>query len=128
MLTGLLLAAAAANQGGGDGGAPDAPGLGPFVNMMLVPMAIIIPLYYFMIIRPDRKRQAESKALLDGMKVTSRVVTAGGIKGVISKVNREADEVTLLIDEATGTKMRIALSSIIRVESDEASKKKSGDK
>jgi len=126
MLTGLLLAAAAANQGGGDGGAPDA--LGPFVNMMLVPMAIIIPLYYFMIIRPDRKRQAESKALLDGMKVTSRVVTAGGIKGVISKVNREADEVTLLIDEATGTKMRIALSSIIRVESDEASKKKSGDK
>lgn len=88
---------------------------------MLVPMLLIIPLFWFMIIRPEKRKQAAQKALLGGMKKSDRVVTAGGIKGVISNVNRDADEVTLVIDESTGTKMRVTISSVNRIETDESS-------
>jgi len=83
---------------------------------MLVPMLLIIPLFWFMIIRPEKRKQAEAKALLAGMKKSDHVVTAGGIKGVISKVDRDNDEVTMIIDESTGTKMRVSTGSVIRIE------------
>ena len=55
------------------------------------------------------------------VKKNDRVVTVGGIYGVVTNVHREADEVTLKVDEATNTKLRVTLSSIGRVLGDEPS-------
>lgn len=97
---------------------------GPGLGQMLVPMLLIIPLFWFMIIRPEKRKQAAQKSLLEGMKKSDRVVTAGGIKGVVSSVNRNTDEITLVVDESNGTKMRFTIGSVIRVETDESN----GDK
>lgn len=53
--------------------------------------------------------------MLDNLKEKDRVVTIGGIHGVITNVQRDQDAVTIRIDEATGTKMRVGISAISRV-------------
>ena len=59
--------------------------------------------------------------MLAAVKKNDRVITAGGIYGVVTNVHREADEVTIKVDEATNTKLRLTLSSIARVLGDEPS-------
>jgi preprotein translocase subunit YajC len=53
--------------------------------------------------------------MLSNLKKNDRVVTVGGIYGVVSNVHREADEVTLKVDESTNTKLRVTMASIARV-------------
>ncbi|REJ68403.1 MAG: preprotein translocase subunit YajC [Planctomycetota bacterium] len=77
------------------------------------PLLILVPLYWLMVIQPEKKRQAERKAKLDGIEKYDRVVTAGGIKGVVEAVDRKQQEVTLVIDEKTGTTMRVTLASVV---------------
>lgn len=50
------------------------------------PLIIIVVLFYFMLIRPQRKRDKETKAMLNAMKVGDKVVTIGGICGKIVKI------------------------------------------
>ena len=78
-------------------------------------------LFYFLMIRPQRREQSRRVQMLGGVKKNDRVVTIGGVYGVVANVNREADEVTLKVDETTNTKLRITLSSIARVLGDEPS-------
>ena len=49
------------------------------------------------------------------MKKNDRVLTASGIYGVVTNVHREANEVTVRVDEATNAKLRMTLSSIAEV-------------
>ena len=75
-------------------------------------------LFYFMIIRPERKKRKAQQTQMDELKKNDRVVTIGGIHGTVASVNRDADEVVLKIDESTGTKIRVSTSSIGRVVDD----------
>ena len=101
----------------GDGGA----GGGGDMMMSLLPFAAIFVLFYFLLIRPQRREQARRQAMLSGVKKNDRVITAGGVYGVVTNVHREADEVTVKVDEATNTKLRVTLSSVTRVLGDEPS-------
>lgn len=94
---------------------------------LLVPVVAAIALYYFMILRPERRKQASQRSKLDLLKKNDRVVTIGGIYGVIMNVNREADEVTLKIDETTNTKLRVTFGAIARVIGDEPASDKSAN-
>ena len=85
---------------------------------ILFPVVLIGFLFYFMLIRPERQKQNRHRGLLENLKKNDRVVTAGGIKGIVSAVNRDQQEVTLTIDESTGTKIRVNLSSIAGGEDD----------
>ena len=108
--------------GGAGGGAGD--GSSPLVQFLSTPFPIVIAicvLFYFMLIRPQRGEQARRLAMLSAVKKNDRVVTIGGIYGVVTNVHREADEVTVKVDEATNTKLRVTLSSIGRVLGDEPS-------
>ena len=60
--------------------------------------------------------------MLEAVNKNDRVVTIGGIYGVVANVNKEANEVTVKVDEATNTKLRLTLGSIARVLSEEATK------
>ena len=88
---------------------------------LLLPMLAIGFLFYFLLIRPQRQEQRRRQAMLGGVKKNDRVVTVGGIYGVVTNVHREADEVTIKVDETTNTKLRVTLASIARIMGDEPS-------
>jgi len=50
----------------------------------LLPFIVIIVVFYFMILRPQRKREKEKKEMLDSLKVGDNVTTIGGICGKIT--------------------------------------------
>jgi preprotein translocase subunit YajC len=99
--------------------APPADGGGGGSPFSLLPgLLMIAVLFYFLMIRPERRKQATHRSLLEGLKKNDRVVTIGGIYGVVTNVQRESDEVTLKVDESTNTKLRVTFGSIARVITD----------
>ena len=106
---------------GAEGGAAGGGGDGSALLLQFLPFIAIGVLFYFLLIRPQRGEQARRLAMLSAVKKNDRVVTIGGIYGVVTNVHREADEVTIKVDEATNTKLRVTLSSIGRVLGDEPS-------
>jgi preprotein translocase subunit YajC len=94
-----------------DGAAAPAPGF----QSMLPALAVIMVLFYFLILRPQKSKDQQLRSMLDGLKETDRVITIGGIHGVVSNVNRETGIVTIRIDESTGAKIRVGTSAIARV-------------
>ena len=85
------------------------------------PFIAIFILFYFLLIRPQGREQSRRRAMLAAIKKNDRVLTAGGIYGIVTNVNREADEVTIKVDETTNAKLRMTLSSVTRVVGDEPS-------
>lgn len=82
---------------------------------MLLPLAAIGLLFYFMMVRPEKRKQAQHKEMVENLKKNDRVQTVGGIFGTVMSVNSDSREVTLRIDETTNTKMRITQASVSRV-------------
>lgn len=54
--------------------------------MGLLPLVLMFVVLYFVMIRPQMKKQKEHKALIDALSVGDEVVTAGGISGKVAKV------------------------------------------
>ena len=82
---------------------------------MLFPLVLIFALFYFLIMRPERRKQADHKSLLESLKKNDRVVTIGGIYGVVANVLRDDDRVTIKVDETNNTKLDVTFNSIARV-------------
>ena len=78
-------------------------------------LAVIMVLFYFMLIRPQKRKEQELRAMVHNLKENDRVVTIGGIHGVVTNVQRDADRVTIRVDETTGTKLRVNMSAVARV-------------
>ncbi len=79
----------------------------------LIMFALIIGIFYFLILRPQQKRQKERQKLLEAVKKGDKVVTAGGLHGTIAGL----DEKTVLLQVADNVKMkfeRSAIATIIR--------------
>jgi len=98
---------------------------GPSDGLRLLVMILITGvLFYFIMLRPQKKKEQALRDRVNNVKENERVVTIGGIFGVVTNVQRDAERVTLRVDEATGTKLRVNMSAIARVitgEDDEAS-------
>lgn len=111
METWLFNALLAAAEGGAQGEPPS------LIHMLapMWPFALVIVLMYFLWIRPQRIEQRKHQESLNALKKNDRVVTIGGIFGVVTNVRKEADEVTLKVDEDTNTKIRVRLGAIARV-------------
>jgi preprotein translocase subunit YajC len=99
---------------------PPATGVDELFHFVF-PIVMILALLYFVVLRPQRREQAKQQAMLAELKKNDRVLTAGGIFGVVTNVHREANEVTIKVDETTNTKLRVTLGSITRVLGDEPS-------
>lgn len=61
----------------------------------MLPLLIIIVVFYFMLIRPQMKRNKEHRKLVDEMAVGDEVVTNGGLLGKISKLNEQFVQITI---------------------------------
>jgi preprotein translocase subunit YajC len=81
----------------------------------MAPMAIIMVLFYFMLIRPQKRKEQELREMVRNVKENDRVVTIGGIYGVVTNVQRDAERVTIRVDETTGAKLKINMSAVARV-------------
>ena len=112
----LILAADEAPGAAGQGAATQQPG---GMITLLFPLVLIFLLFYFLIMRPERRKQSDHKRLLEAIKKNDRVVTIGGIYGVVANVQREDDRVTLKVDEANNTKLDVTFGAIARVLVDE---------
>jgi preprotein translocase subunit YajC len=102
MMQELLTVAMAGAPGGKSAG-----GLGG----MLMPMVIIFGIFYFMLIRPQQRKEKERKAMIADIKSGSRVMFSGGILGTVSNVK----ESTFVIKVADNVKMEVARGAVSRV-------------
>ena len=72
--------------------------------LQLVPFALILAIFYFIILLPSRRRQQKVQEFLENLKENDRVITTGGIYGQIAKIN--GDRVQLQVAD----KVRIDVS------------------
>ncbi|MBP5787623.1 MAG: preprotein translocase subunit YajC [Kiritimatiellae bacterium] len=78
---------------------------------MFVYLALFLALMYFMLIRPQKRREKERQALLASVKTGDRVLFAGGFLGTVSNVK----EKTLTVKIAEGVKVEIARGAVAQV-------------
>ena len=95
MLFGLLLSTAHAQTA--------APGAGPNAFEMFIPFVFIFVIFYFLIIRPQSKRQKDHQKFLTEVKRGDEVVTSSGILGRVEGINDNF--VTLEIADGVKVKM-----------------------
>lgn len=89
----------------------------------LIMFAIIIAIFYFLIIRPQKKRDKEAKDMLSAIKKGDKVVTIGGIHGTVAVVK----ESTIIIKVDDNTRIEFsknAISSVLNKKEEDAPAKK----
>lgn len=77
-----------------------------------VTFGLVILIFYFLIIRPQNKKQKEAQNLLKALKKGDRVYTVGGLHGTIQSLNEEKNTVTLKVDEGSTTTLEFNRSSV----------------
>ena len=85
-----------------------AAGGGDILSMMM-PMILIFGLMYFIMIRPQKKREKESQAMRNALEIGDEIVTVGGILG---RVVSTKDETVLIESGSANTKLRVTRSAI----------------
>ncbi len=78
---------------------------------MILPFGLIILVFYFLIIRPQNKKQKETKQMLAAVKKNDKVATIGGIRGVVVSVKGD----TVIIRVADNVKLEFSKSSVSSV-------------
>jgi preprotein translocase subunit YajC len=80
-----------------------------------LPLVLIFGVFYFLLIRPQQQRQKEMKAMLTALKRGDRVVTGGGILGVVQRVKDGSDEVEVeLAPNMRVTVLRDTIQSVLK--------------
>jgi preprotein translocase subunit YajC len=78
---------------------------------MFMPMIIIFAIFYFMLIRPQQRKEKERRKMIDEIKTGARVVFSGGIIGTVSNVK----DSTFTIKIADNVKIEVARGAVSRV-------------
>jgi len=81
--------------------------------MMLMPMVIIAVIFYFLLIRPMRKRQKQTEQMVSGLKNGDQVVTSGGVYGTISGLRDK----TVMLKIADNVKIEVAKTAVAGLQS-----------
>jgi preprotein translocase subunit YajC len=79
--------------------------------MSMLPLVLMFVVLYFVMIRPQMKKQKEHKAMIDAVAKGDEVVTAGGVLGKISKVG----DSYLGLEVANGVEIQIQRSAVVQV-------------
>lgn len=83
--------------------------------MLVVPMLVIFGLYFVIVAGPERKKTRDKQKMIDQLKKNDKVLTIGGIYGVVANAKPGDDEVVLKIDEDKDVRMRVSKSAIASV-------------
>jgi preprotein translocase subunit YajC len=88
-------------QGGGSSGS---------TWMSFIPIILMIVIFYFLLIRPSQKKEKDRKKMIDSIQKGDKVLTVGGIYGVVASVKPDEGIVVLKISD--GAKVELAKSAI----------------
>ena len=89
-----------------------------YMLMSILPYGLIILIFYFFIIRPQNKKQKETEKMLSALKKGDKVVTVGGIHGVISSTK----EKTVIVKVDDNAKIEFSRNAIATVVVEKAEK------
>jgi preprotein translocase subunit YajC len=77
----------------------------------MLPLVLMFVVLYFVMIRPQMKRQKEAKAMIDALAKGDEIVTSGGMLGKISKIG----ESYLTVEVANGVEIQVQRGAVIQV-------------
>jgi len=90
----------------GQGGAAAGQGAGGFGG--LIPIVLMFVIFYFLLIRPQQKRNKEHKEMITNLKKGDRIITNGGIYGRITGM----DESTLTVEIADKVRVKVVRGNV----------------
>ena len=88
---------------------------GSALSGTLIQLALILLIFYFLLIRPQQKRNKAHEDMVEALKVGDRVMTGGGIYGTVRKVNGSELELEIA-PNVNITIERMAISNVVTVE------------
>ena len=91
--------------------APAAQGGAESTLMSMLPLVLMFVVLYFIMIRPQMKRQKEHKAMIEALAKGDEVVLAGGVLGRVSRMG----ETYLHVEVANGVELQVQRSSVVQV-------------
>ena len=77
--------------------------------IQLIPFALVLAIFYFIILLPMKRRQKKVQEFLSALKVGDKVVTSGGIFGAITKVNEQSVQLQI----AQNVRVDVARNAIV---------------
>lgn len=84
------------------------------VGSLIILLAVFGGIFYFLLIRPQRKKQKQHEDLVKNLEKGNEIITAGGIHGSVTKVLEE----DLIIKIEDGTLMKVQQDSVVEMNSD----------
>jgi len=93
--------------------------------MSFLPLILIVGIFYFLILRPQSKKQKETQKMLSAVKKGDRVITVGGIHGIVQSVKEST--VIIKVDENVKLEFNRAAISTVSSQAKEEKEEKTGD-
>lgn len=91
--------------------APAAAAGGESSLLTMLPLVLMFVVLYFVMIRPQMKRQKEHKAMVEALAKGDEVVTAGGLLGKVAKLG----DTYLHVEVANGVELQVQRSAVVQV-------------
>ncbi len=88
----------------------------------ILPFILMFGILYFLIIRPQRKKQKKHDEMVNNVKINDKVVTNSGIIAKIVNIKKDKNSVVLRVDDTTGTKIEFQKNSIAGIINNEEKK------
>jgi preprotein translocase subunit YajC len=92
----------------GSGGTPGAEGVGGFLSTPLLPIILMLAIMWFLLIRPQQKKQKEHREMIGNLKKGDTVITAGGLYGRVTGLT----DTTLTVEIADKVRVRVSRGHI----------------
>jgi len=86
----------------------EAPAGGGSGYSMIIMMVVIFAIMYFLMIRPQQKKQKEIQKMREALKVGDKVITSGGVHGKI----KDIEDAAFLIEIAEGVRVKVDKASV----------------
>jgi preprotein translocase subunit YajC len=83
----------------------------PGVMVNLMPIILIFAIFYFLLIRPQKKKQAEHERMISSLKKNDEVITSGGIHGTIVNVK----DLTVILRVDDNVRIEVQKNAIIHL-------------
>lgn len=78
---------------------------------MMIPMALVFAIFYFLMIRPQQRKEKERRKAIETLRAGQKVLFAGGLIGTIT----ESRPSTFLIEVAKNVQLEVARGAVVRV-------------
>jgi preprotein translocase subunit YajC len=99
------------------------------LSSFMIPMLLIFGAMYFIVLRPAQKREKmQREMLLKSLKKNDRVLTSGGIIGIVASINEKEEDLTIKVDESSNVRIRVLRSAIARNYTNEETAKEQAER